>query len=182
MISSHEPAILGACLAIVCGAALTDFFTRRIPNLLTFGGLALGLVAHGSIGFVEGGISAASRGVLLSLAGAFLCALLPFLSFVRKQMGGGDVKLFAMIGAMAGPSLGLDAQLLTFAFVLFVVYPLTAVRTGALRAKLEQWRSKLRGESIAPQAVRQAPRVILGPAILLGLCVAMVRQGVMPWS
>lgn len=180
MMVFHEPAVLGACFVIVCAAAVSDFFTRRIPNLLTFGGLLFGLVAHGSMGFVDGGAHGALRGVLLSLLGAFLCGLLPFISFVRRQMGGGDVKLFAAIGAMVGPSLGIDAQIATFVFVLFVLYPWAAVRCGAVREKLQRLRAKLRGESLASQAAIKVPRVILGPAILLGFCVAMLRQGIVP--
>jgi prepilin peptidase CpaA len=182
MILSHEPAILGACVAIVVVAAVTDFFTRKIPNILTFGGLAFGLVAHGAMGFVDGGGRGALRGLLLAFSGAILCGLLPFISFVRKQMGGGDVKLFAAIGAMAGPSLGLDTQLVTFLFSLFVMYPWAAVRTGAFRMKFEHLRSKLRGESVAPFEAVKLPRVALGPVILLGLCVAMFRQGILSWS
>lgn len=173
----HEPAVLIACFVIVCGAALSDLFTRRIPNLLTLGGIVFGLVVHASLGFVEGGAPGALRGLLISFAGAFICGLLPFISFVRKQMGGGDVKLFAAIGAMAGPTVGIDAQIAAFLFIFLVLYPWKAVRTGVAREKFEQLRAKLRGESVS-QAVIKTPRVILGPSILLGFCIAVLRMGI----
>jgi prepilin peptidase CpaA len=181
MITSHEPAILCACLAIVGTGALTDLFTRKIPNILTFGGLALGILFHGAIGYVEGGAYAAARGALFSFLGALLCALPPFIAFVKRQMGGGDVKLFGAIGAMVGPSLAFDAQFATFLFMMVVIYPFIGIRTGSFQRKFHEIRAKLRGEAIEAVATAKPPHVILGPAILLGLCVAMLKRGFLPW-
>jgi prepilin peptidase CpaA len=84
-------------VALVIGfvACVTDVRTRRIPNLLTFGGAAAALAAHG----VVGGWS----GLGLALAGwAAGCALfIPF--FLLGGMGAGDVKLLAALGAWLGP-------------------------------------------------------------------------------
>ena len=82
-------------LAIGFVACVTDVRTRRIPNLLTFGGAAAALAAHG----VVGGWS----GLGMALAGwAFGCALfIPF--FLLGGMGAGDVKLLAALGAWLGP-------------------------------------------------------------------------------
>ena len=81
--------ILGG-LACVC-----DLRTRRIPNLLTFGGAALALAySVWMSGF---------GGLLTSVGGwAVGCALfLPM--FVLGGMGAGDVKLAACLGAWLGP-------------------------------------------------------------------------------
>lgn len=176
----HEPMILGACFIVAVSAAVTDFFTRKIPNLLSLGGLVFGLAAHGAIGFVEAGSRGALRGTLLALAGAVLCAIFPVIAFVRGKMGGGDVKLFAAIGAMAGPSLGMDAEFATILFAALVLYPWGAIRSGAFRAKIEQFRAAMRGETLAPRAPIEPPRFILAPSILLGLCIALLRHGIIP--
>jgi prepilin peptidase CpaA len=48
------------------------------------------------------------------VAGSLLCGLVPYLLFRKGAAGGGDVKLFAAIGAVAGLGLGIEAQLVTF--------------------------------------------------------------------
>jgi prepilin peptidase CpaA len=103
--------VYGALLATTLIAAVTDFRTGLIPNLLTLPVLALAIVLHGA--FL--GTTAAG----LSLLGALMCGATPFLFFRLGAMGGGDVKLFAALGAIAGPGLGLEIQLLslTAAFI-----------------------------------------------------------------
>src|SRR5439155_795014 len=52
--------------------------------------------------------------------GALSCAALPLLMYARGGMGGGDVKLFAAIGALALPLAGLEAQTYAFISALFI--------------------------------------------------------------
>src|ERR1700690_1093829 len=84
----------GCAAAVADVAALFDLRTRRIPNPLTYGALAFGLLAHLSVDRLAG------------LGLALLCALvvgLPFLPLVlRGGMGGGDLKLALALGAIAG--------------------------------------------------------------------------------
>ncbi len=76
-------------------AALFDIRTARIPNLLTFGAAAAGLVylfaSNGWPGLAEA-IEGWAVGVLL---------FAPF--FALGGLGGGDVKLLGAIGAWLGP-------------------------------------------------------------------------------
>jgi prepilin peptidase CpaA len=74
-------------------AVFTDLRTRRIPNLLSVGGFILAL----SLRFGLEGISFFD-GLLAS--GAALAFALPF--FLMGGLGGGDVKLMAMVGAFLG--------------------------------------------------------------------------------
>ncbi|MCP4602002.1 MAG: prepilin peptidase [Proteobacteria bacterium] len=92
---------------LLCGvAAWTDFRTGRIPNRLNLVGLGVGLVAA----LVSGG----ARGLLIALVGVLVTALVPLLLFRFDAMGGGDVKLFAALGALLGPAAGLEVEMLAF--------------------------------------------------------------------
>ncbi|MGI6037028.1 MAG: A24 family peptidase [Limnochordia bacterium] len=77
-------------------AGLWDVVSRRIPNWLTFGLMACGLIA----GFYFGGLDGLTR----SLQGLLLGGLLLLLPFVSGGMGAGDVKMLAAVGALKGPS------------------------------------------------------------------------------
>jgi prepilin peptidase CpaA len=85
-----------AVLLIGAAACVTDFRSRRIPNVLTFGASVAALVF--------GAISGGPAGLGWSAAGwAVGCAVfLPW--FLLGGMGAGDVKLLAALGAWAGPS------------------------------------------------------------------------------
>jgi prepilin peptidase CpaA len=91
----HQP---GATLLVVLlvTAAVTDWRTYRIPNWLTAGGMALGLL-YNTVTFQPW-----HEGLLGSLAGlgVGLVVLLPV--YALRVMGAGDVKLMAMVGAFVG--------------------------------------------------------------------------------
>ena len=89
--------LLYSALLVVAG---TDLSHKIIPNVVTFPGIVVGLVSaatvlplgllNGLIGLLVGG------GILWLLAWAS-----PYL-FGKEGMGGGDIKLLAMIGAFLG--------------------------------------------------------------------------------
>ena len=91
----HQP---GATLLVVLlvTAAVMDWRTYRIPNWLTAGGMALGLI-YNTVTFQPW-----HEGLLGSLAGlgVGLVVLLPV--YALRVMGAGDVKLMAMVGAFVG--------------------------------------------------------------------------------
>jgi prepilin peptidase CpaA len=91
---------------VVCGAAaVTDMRTGLIPNWLTFPVIAGAPLVHGWL---------SGPGALLrSLLALLLCGLVPYLMFRRGGMGGGDVKLFAAVGAVAGLGAGLQIELVS---------------------------------------------------------------------
>lgn len=90
-----QPAVAVLVLLLVA-AAVIDFRTYRIPNALTVGGMAFGLIYNTA--------SAASwtDGLLGAFAGLGfgLVVLLPV--YALRVMGAGDVKLMAMVGAIVG--------------------------------------------------------------------------------
>jgi prepilin peptidase CpaA len=171
-----------ACLALVVVATVTDVVSRKIPNTLTLGGIVVGLGLHAATGFVDGGASGALHGFGRALVGIAVCGIIPVLSFARREMGGGDVKLFAAIGALCGPVLGFDVQACAFLVLMVVVTPWRLLRHGALRVGLRNavtvasnlFRTKEHKQACVP--LKMAP-VIMGPSILAGVCLALVRHG-----
>jgi prepilin peptidase CpaA len=97
-----EPSV-GAILALGLGAAVSDVRTRRIPNVLTFGGTAAAFVFF----LFERGIGGLGWSALGWVVGCGL--FLPF--FLLRGMGAGDVKLLALIGSWLGPLLVLRVAL-----------------------------------------------------------------------
>jgi prepilin peptidase CpaA len=87
------PAVAMGCAVI--GAA-TDIKSRRIPNLITLPAILLGLLLHLTL---DGW-----RGLLTSLAAGLVCGVIFLIFHLAGGMGGGDVKLIAAVGCIAGLS------------------------------------------------------------------------------
>jgi prepilin peptidase CpaA len=114
-------------LAIGCAACVTDIHSRRIPNWLTFGAAAAALVFHT--------VTRGGGGFVFATTGWFVGALIMFLPFALRGLGGGDVKLVAALGAWLGPAnalwVGLYAGVAGFVMSLVV-----AAYSGYLRTAL----------------------------------------------
>lgn len=106
------PIAAGAALTTAALAALCDLRRGEIPNWLTLPPLLIAPVSYG--------LALGPEYALHSLAAALLGGLVPYVLFRRHVMGGGDVKLFAALGAIAGFDLlaGIEIQLWAFAFAL----------------------------------------------------------------
>ncbi len=102
----------GALVLTVLVAAYTDWRRRIIPNWLTLPAMGIGLLL--------GGLAGASSGFLDSLLGLFACGAIPYWVFRQGGMGGGDLKLFAAIGALAGLQLGLTIELVSLLVAMVV--------------------------------------------------------------
>jgi prepilin peptidase CpaA len=141
---------LPACLLLVlCTiAAITDLRRGLIPNWLTLPPL---LLAPPALALVHGPGALAA-----SLLGALLCGIVPLLLFLRGGMGGGDVKLLAAAGAIAGPGVGLELQL--SAYLAAMLHALCML----------SWRGQLLSSvAAAPRALRE-PGAASGLEIRLG--------------
>jgi len=99
-----------------CGliiATFVDFEINEIPDQVSIGGLIAGIIFSTAFPSLTGA-SAWPQGLLNSVIGMlagggsiYLMGLLGELVFKREAMGGGDVKLMAMIGAFLGWRLAL---------------------------------------------------------------------------
>jgi leader peptidase (prepilin peptidase) / N-methyltransferase len=105
---SAEFAVSAIFLAMILVATMTDFETGLIPDEITITGMILGL-ALSVTGHGHFGQTLWYQKFLASLAGLLagggiliLTGWLGKLVFRKDSMGGGDVKLLAMIGAFVG--------------------------------------------------------------------------------
>ncbi|MEY4704451.1 MAG: Type 4 prepilin-like protein leader peptide-processing enzyme [Nitrospirota bacterium] len=90
-------AMLFSALVVVTG---TDLTHKMIPNVITVPGVVVGLLGAATVlpvGFINAVLGLAIGGGILWL----LAWLSPYL-FGKEGMGGGDIKLLAMIGAFLG--------------------------------------------------------------------------------
>jgi len=110
-----------ALVSVTLVATYTDLRFLQIPKWLTLPALASGLVFNVVLGawtwtdprrgsFLfggEGGFAGALDGLLLSVLGSITGFGLFLIMFVLGTCRGGDVKLFAAVGAWVGPMLSL---------------------------------------------------------------------------
>ena len=97
----------------VIAATITDVTRQKIYNGTTYTGIVVALVLAGIVTAAE--IEWVSEiGIWTSVFGLLSCFAIMLICFVLFQVGGGDVKLLAMVGAFFGPQLGIEALLWTF--------------------------------------------------------------------
>ncbi|MDP3295073.1 MAG: A24 family peptidase [Nevskia sp.] len=118
-------------LAALVAATIIDIRIRRIPNLLSLGAAALGLLLAAS-GYGSVTLAASLGGLALGLA-----ALLPL--YLIKAMGAGDVKLMAAVGAFLGPSVTLAAVLCTFIAGALIAIIVLIARDGLRETAQRYW-------------------------------------------
>lgn len=87
-------------LTILLGIAMADARTYIIPDEFTLGGLALGIAASVPGGY--DGILAAVVGAAVGFGGLWLVGAAGTWLFKEEAMGGGDIKMMAMVGAFLG--------------------------------------------------------------------------------
>jgi prepilin peptidase CpaA len=126
--------------ALVTTAAVFDFRTRRIPNWLCIAGLLCGVFFQDT------------RQALL---GAGLALLIYIPLFALRAMGGGDVKLMAAVGSIAGPKAWIAIFLITalagglIALVLIAVkgrFARTLRNVGVILTELAHFRAPHQAE------------------------------------
>lgn len=163
---------IGSCLVGAC----IDYKKGIIPNYVTFPAIFVGLICA----FV----SSSWHGVLVSLASAFVTALIPLFLLRLNAMGGGDVKLFAAMGALLGVDSAL--QILMMSFILGAGIGVVAwAREGVLTKKAGyairkmfpwKWRKQNRAfVALEPTYIRFGPAIFFASVFVLTL--TQLEQG-----
>lgn len=154
-------------MAVLAVATYTDLRSRRIPNWLVYPFLIAG--------FVVSGWTHGWHGILMSLEGLALGAVILGFFFWLGGMGMGDVKLCAAIGAWIGPS-----QLLIALVITGMAGGIMAICWAALGGFLGELFSgtselvlgwKKRGQLAHPEMVLSNPKrrkLPYAPAIAIG--------------
>lgn len=121
----HGSVVALISVLLLCAAWL-DVRSHRIPNSLILAGAAAALLLNVWVPSAMGelGLQASLLGV-----GAGLLALMPL--YLLRAMGGGDVKLMAMVGAFVGPGAMMEVTL----YVL--------IAGGVLAIGVSLWRGNL---------------------------------------
>jgi leader peptidase (prepilin peptidase)/N-methyltransferase len=114
---------------ILLGIALSDARTYIIPDQFTLGGTVLGL----ALSFAPGGMDPkqAFIGAALGYALLWAVAVLGEMAFKKEAMGGGDIKMMAMVGAFLGP-VGVLLTLFLGALFGTLIFAPISYRTGKL--------------------------------------------------
>lgn len=114
---------IGTLLALLAVASWTDLRRHAIYNWTVYPGILFAFALNaGGEGLLYWQVQSAEElqkiwgvvGLGPSLAGFLLCGLIMVVCYVFFHVGGGDVKLIAMVGAFLGPYKGLEALLWTF--------------------------------------------------------------------
>jgi Flp pilus assembly protein protease CpaA len=118
-------------ILLTATAAATDLVYHKIYNWNTYAGILAAL----AVNFLENGWNDGYPGLEESLKGFALCGGLLLVAFVLfgGKIGGGDVKLMAMLGAFLGFEQGLNALLWTFALGFVLGICILIWRVGFIR-------------------------------------------------
>jgi prepilin peptidase CpaA len=169
---------LAFATALAATAAWFDWRTGHIPNRLTLLGLAAAILGHFVHGTMIGGVGLGAEHAAFAVGGALFCALVPLFMHWKGAMGGGDVKLFAALGAALHPLAGLEAE--TYAFVAaMLLAPAKLAWEGRLLRTFANTVALVANPLRKKAARRPVPEAMvtwfrLGPAVLVGTVATFV--------
>jgi leader peptidase (prepilin peptidase)/N-methyltransferase len=153
-------------------AAWTDLTHRKIYNWTTYPAMVLILAAAAW--------QEAAAGFQTALLGAAVCGGLMVLAYVCLNVGGGDVKLAAVIGAALGWSEGMHALLWTFTLAGAVAIAAIIWRVGAgslVRQAVAQFhRTEVSSEQTPEIQQHLRQPLFLAPAALLAVLIVIVPE------
>ena len=174
------PGMIGSAIVTAVAAAVSDGRSGTIPNAITLPPITLAPLLYATTLGLEFGLQ--------SLASGFVSGIAPYLMFRRQAMGGGDVKLFAALGALSGfdPVAGVRIQLVAFTVAMLVALSAKAWR-GRLFATLAaalamalnwvlppRWRLRVGDELLSP--------IRMGSPILVATVVCSIPPLTRVWS
>lgn len=165
-------ALLTPWLAALC---VSDVRRRRLPNVLTLGGLAVAFAVRAGLEGWDGLADAATAG------GA--CVLFLLLPFLVRAAGAGDVKMLAACGAFIGLRwTPVFLMAVSFAGLLVAVWMLCRRQVTTARLKhafrcLFDWRyDRKAGRAAIPAKDDERARVPFGVAIAIGTWATLIAE------
>lgn len=159
-----------ATVVLISVAAVTDWRKGEIPNWLTLPPL---LIAPFFWYCTQG-----LQGLQVSLVGMVGCGLVPYCAFRVGAMGGGDVKLFAALGAVNGLDLGMEMLMLSLFAAVVQTLILLARKRRLMGCLKNCW--LLIANMFMPRRHRREISVTsltelrMGPAIAVGAILSLV--------
>lgn len=173
---------LVAAVILAGVAAWTDWRTGEIPNWLTFGTMALAPIAHvaKAVAITHLPVRTAFMAGAYSVGGLLLCGLIPLLLYSRGGIGGGDVKLFAAIGALCMTMFGVEAEMYGF-FVAALIAPARLAYEGKLLSTIKNAAILMVNPFLPATKKFQVQQEMMtwfrmGPAIFLGVLVMTITE------
>lgn len=163
---------LAALVVMLVAAAYTDVRSGKIHNVVTYAGVAVGLIGHTLTGGLSGADSGLSRLGLLGALAGLAVGFLPMLVVWRMGgIGGGDAKLLAAVGALSGWNFTLAVMLYGFLIAALMAMGVMIIR-GIVRDTLGRiWRFLVLALSKAKPAgpaTSQSPKIPFGLALCIG--------------
>lgn len=154
---------------------VSDVRFRRLPNVLTFGGLVVALAMALGLGGVAALVDA-----LMAAGCAFLFLILPFL---MRAAGAGDVKMLAAAAAFLGlrevPFFLLATSFagLVVALVMILMKQVSSARLKHAFRTLFDWRyDRKAGRAALPPKDDERARIPFGCAIALGAWATLIME------
>ena len=149
-----------------------DIRSRRLPNVLTLGGLVGGLVLaavrYGTDGLVD------------ALTAAGICVLILLLPFFLRAAGGGDLKMLAACGSFVGVRgvlllfVAMSFSGLVVALVMLVARQASAHRLKHIFRSLFDWRyDRAAGKAALPPREDESGRIPFSLAIAAGTVITL---------
>ena len=159
-------------------AAVWDHKTGTIPNWVTLGAVVGGIVGHTLYGWHAAGFRAGLVEGGMSLLGVVFCSIAPAFMYWKGGMGGGDLKLFAGLGALCHPMLGIEMQMYSLV-VAAIAAPARLAYEGRLFQVLGGSLSVLLNPFRPPEKRRAIPTEAtawfrMGPAIFTGALLTLL--------
>jgi prepilin peptidase CpaA len=104
---SNQYGLLIALNCVLLVSAVTDYKSKKIPNIITVPAVMIGLIYH----FLDSGI----YGFMFSMTGLLTGFAILIIPYLKNGMGAGDVKLLGVVGAFVG------AKHVFYAFLIIAV-------------------------------------------------------------
>jgi prepilin peptidase CpaA len=173
----HQHVVFIIAMTVAAIAGWLDWRKGEIPNWLTLGAAIVAPILHiARFSMAHEPMEAALKEGAVSLGGAALCAIVPLLLYRQSAIGGGDVKLFIVLGALLQPMVGVEAQMYGF-FAGTVLAPARLAYEGKLFGTLKNALVILSNFFRPASKQRTVDATVLswfrlGPAIAIGVALA----------